>query len=95
MELHMILETYMPEQAACKWLDNAFASPQDRLDHNPNYTVILNEDNSAYIKQLTGVKQHFVLYPPPQAQVIQKILYSSMLNKIFVWLQNSSFGLYR
>lgn len=65
MEMHMILETYMPESAACRWLGSAFGSHEDRLQHNPNFTVILNKDNSAYIKELSGKKEHFVIYPPP------------------------------
>lgn len=91
----MSLENYTPTSATVFGLQTACTSFRDLVEGNPKFSVCLCDDNSAFLKDLSNPNQKTTLYPPPSAQVITKVCYSILLQKLIVFLANWTCCQYR
>jgi len=62
-----------------------------------SFTIALCKDNSAFIKNIQedSTVPKTTLYPPPSAQLIKKIVYSSRLDRYIILLSNSTLCIYK
>lgn len=67
----------------------------DFWEGKSTFTISLCDDNSAFTKAIEQGGQKTTLYPPPSAQVIEKIVYSCRLQRLIVLLTNSTLCIYR
>lgn len=74
-----------------------YKSLQDKNEGKVSFTINLCADNSAFINStnLDAPELKTTLYPPPSAQVIQKIVYSNRLDRLIVLLTNSTLCIYK
>jgi hypothetical protein len=62
------------------------------------FTIAISDDNSAFIKPIGTTdsnEQKTTLYPPPSSQVMESISFSMRLNRLVVYLTNSTICVYR
>jgi hypothetical protein len=62
-----------------------------------SFTMCLCKDNSAFIKEIDtpSTDPKCTLYPPPSAQLIKKLVYSSRLDRYIILLSSSTICIYR
>lgn len=96
-ELHMILQNYINTETTVTHMQPGYASQQEKTSGSPSFSISLCDDNSAFTKatNLALPDQKTTLYPPPSAQVIQKIVFSIRLNRLIVLLTNSTLCVYK
>lgn len=95
--LHMILENYMNSESQIKSIEPGFYTADQREAGVVDFTVSTCLDNSAFIKSIAGEAAHdkTTLYPPPSAQTIKKIVYSSKLDRLILLLSSSTICIYK
>ena len=62
------------------------------------FSISLCQDNSAVIKDIDGelaMYEKTTLYPPPSAQTIKKIVYSTNMKRLILLLSSSTICIYR
>ena len=74
-------------------IDPAYNSLADADEGTPGFTVSICQDNSAVIKDINCSSASYdktTLYPPPSAQTIEKIVYSTSLDRLILLLSSST-----
>lgn len=96
--VHMILENYMNAESQVVAIDPGYHSLTDKNAGQPGFTISVCQDNSAVIKDINGSLAAYdktTLYPPPSAQTIKKIVYSTSLDRIILLLSSSTICIYK
>ena len=77
-------------------LQPSFSTIEDKKAGRPSFIINLCSDNSAFINETDPhSNEKTTLYPPPSAQVIEKIAYSQRLDRFIVLLTNSTLCVYK
>ena len=77
-----------------KTLIPAYDSIESKRKSDPQFTICLLDDNSAFLRN-TDSHHKTTLYPPPNAQIIDQMVNSIRLNRLVVLLRNSSIAVYQ
>lgn len=96
--LHMIIENYMNAESQVLAIDPAFYSLTEKDEGNAGFTISICQDNSAVIKDINCSSAQYdktTLYPPPSAQTIEKIVYSTNLDRLILLLSSSTICIYK
>ena len=98
----MILRNYVTTESKVVQIQACASNIDDQEIGKTKFTVSLCSDNSAFIMDTGPNKQpqrneiqKTTLYPPPSAQLIEKIVYSMRLDRYLVLLSNSSLCIYK
>jgi hypothetical protein len=91
----MVLQNYINTETTVRHIQPGYQSMADFWEGKSTFTISLCDDNSAFTKETQAGGQKTTLYPPPSAQVIQKIVYSCRLQRLIVLLTNSTLCIYR
>ena len=79
-------------------LTPCYNSLAEKDDGRIGFTISTCQDNSAVIKDIdSGAASHdkTTLYPPPSAQTIKKIVYSTYLDRLILLLSSSTICVYK
>ena len=95
--LHYILQNYMRTESKVTKISPGFLNVKDMDAGNVAFTIALCKDNSAFIKDIKQGKDDVktTLYPPPSAQLIQKIVYSARLDRFIILLSSSTICIFK
>ena len=95
--LHLILENYMNTESRVTEITPGYKSLADMDAGRVGFTIALCKDNSAFIRDIdeNAADPKTTLYPPPSAQLIQKIVYSQSLDRFIILLTSSTMCIYR
>lgn len=96
--LHMILENYMNAESQVLAIDQGYYSLPEKDEGISGFHISVCQDNSAVIKDINcSTAQHdkTTLYPPPSAQTIEKIVYSTNLDRLILLLTSSTICIYK
>lgn len=74
-----------------------FNSVRDQDDGKIAFTMCLCKDNSAFLKDIDTdpTDPKCTLYPPPSAQLIKNIVYSTRLDRYIILLSSSTICIYK
>ena len=96
--LHMILENYMNSESQVLRIEAGYKSFAERLKGQVGFTISICQDNSAVVKDINDQAAAYdktTLYPPPSAQTIKRIVYSSNLDRLILLLSSSTICVYK
>lgn len=96
--LHMIVENYMNSESQVLQLEPSYHSLEDKERYKIGFTISVCQDNSAVIKDIDGTLASYdktTLYPPPSAQTIKKIVYSTNKDRLILLLSSSTICIYK
>jgi hypothetical protein len=93
----MILENYMNTESRVTEITPGYKNLVDLDAGKVGFTIALCKDNSAFIRDIdeNAIDPKTTLYPPPSAQLIQKIVYSQSLDRFIILLTSSTMCIYR
>lgn len=93
----MILENYMNTESRVRQIMPGFKSLADLDQGSVSFTASLCDDNSAFIRDIdaNSTDPKTTLYPPPSAQEIMKIQYSTRLDRFILLLSSSTICIYK
>lgn len=94
----MILENYMNSESQVLQVTPSYHTIPDRENGKVGFTISVCQDNSAVIKDVNEALASFektTLYPPPSAQTIKKIVYSTSLDRLILLLSSSTICIYK
>ena len=97
-KIHMILENYMNSESQVLEVCPSYNSIDEKEAGAVGFTIFVCQDNSAVIKDVHGALASYektTLYPPPSAQTIKKIVYSTKLKRLILLLSSSTICIYR
>ena len=97
-KLHMILENYMNSESQVVQIAPGYYSLDEKDAGKVGFTIAISQDNSAVIKDINDSLASFdktTLYPPPSAQTIKKIVYSTYLDRMILLLSSSTICVYK
>lgn len=70
----------------------------DKDEGKSSFTISISQDNSAVVKDIDDSLASYdktTLYPPPSAQTIKKIVYSTYLDRMILLLSSSTICVYK
>ena len=94
----MILENFMSSESQVVEITPGFHSIENKENGKIDFTISICQDNSAVIKDIHGSLASYektTLYPPPSAQTIKRIVYSTRLDRIILLLSSSTICIYK
>jgi len=96
LNLNMILKNYSSIESDILKIIPGFHSKADQDAGKVGFTLSICSDNSAFIRNIEGpsTAPKTILYPPPSAQLIVKVLHSLRINRFIVLLKNSTLCVY-
>ena len=97
IKLHYTINHYMSTESRIKQLMRGFKTIPDLEAEKIAFTILLCEDNSAFIRNIENDPNEpkSTLYPPPSAELIKKIVYSARLQRFIVLLSSSTLCVYK
>jgi WD40 repeat protein len=95
-QLHFPLSHYLRSESRINQILPCFKSISDQTASKVNFTISLCEDNSAIIKNVADNQTpKSTLYPPPSAQLIAKVVYSQVFDRVITLLSSSALCVYK
>jgi len=96
-KMHLILENYLNTESKVTEIFPGFQNVKDMDAGKISFTMCLCKDNSAFIKKIDtpATDPKCTLYPPPSAQLIKKLVYSSRLDRFIILLSSSTICIYK
>ena len=94
----MIIENYMNSESQVVSLQPGYHTLEDKEECRSGFTISVCQDNSAVIKDIDCSLASYdktTLYPPPSAQTIKKIVYSTNLDRMILLLSSSTICIYK
>ena len=94
----MIVENYMNAESSVLQLTPNYHTIADKEVNKIGFIISVCQDNSAVIKDVNETVATYdktTLYPPPSAQTIKKIVYSTNLDKLILLLSSSTICIYK
>lgn len=97
--IHFILKNFLAVDTQIDEIICGFKSSFDYQQHKVSFTISVGIDNSAFIERFEEGKtdnngNKCTLYPPPSAQKILEVKYSITLDRVIVFLSNSTLCFY-
>ena len=89
----MIVENYMNSESQVLQLAPSYHTIEDKERYKVGFTISVCQDNSAVIKDIDDSLASYdktTLYPPPSAQTIKKIVYSTNKDRLILLLSSST-----
>jgi len=96
--VHMILENYLNAESQVLAIEPGYNQLTDKEAGAVGFTISVCQDNSAIIKDIAcsaAAYDKTTLYPPPSAQTIKKIVYSTVLDRLVLLLSSSTVCIYK
>lgn len=96
-KMHLILENWLNTESKVVDIFPGFLNTSDMDNGKIAFTMCLCKDNSAFIKNIDSdpTEPKCTLYPPPSAQLIKKLVYSSRLDRYIILLSSSTMCVYK